>query len=200
MRRPVRSRPAAVALVVSLALGLGLGACGGDDDAAPFSGKVLQNPYDVPATELVDTDGDAYSLADSTDKRLTLVFFGYVNCVDVCPAVLTNLASAMTRLDDADRDAVDVVMVTSDPDRDTPEALRSYLDQFDDDFIGLTSDFDTIVEVGRALAVGIDRKDPGGHTTQVMGVDPTDQAPVYWDATTSPSQYAADIHSLLEES
>lgn len=185
-------------MAAGLASAVLLAGCGGDEQA-PFSGTVLDNPYTVPTTELVDTAGEPFSLADDTDKRLTMVFFGYVNCVDICPAVLSNLASAMTRLDDADRDQVEVVMVTSDPDTDTPESLRAYLDRFDTSFVGLDSDFDTIRTVGRELAVGIDEKDPGGHTTQVMGVDSGDESPVYWSADTSPSEFANDIHTLLED-
>ena len=143
-RRPARLARLAAAGLASAVL---LAGCGGDEQA-PFSGTVLDNPYTVPTTELVDTGGDPFSLADDTDKRLTMVFFGYVNCVDICPAVLTNLASAMTRLDDDDRDQVEVVMVTSDPDTDTPESLRAYLDRFDTSFVGLDSDFETIRTVG----------------------------------------------------
>lgn len=169
----------------------------GDDDPAPFSGTVLEAPYQVPDIDLTDTDGEPFSLAADTDERLTLVFFGYVNCPDICPAVLNHLASALTRLDDADREDVQVVFVTSDPERDTPEAIRTYLDRYDESFVGLTSDLDTIVEVGRDLAVGIDRQDPGGHTTTIIGIDSGDEAPVFWRQDTSPKQYADDIHTLL---
>lgn len=188
-------------VVASLSAALVLAVTGcGDDEVVPFAGTVLDNPYDVPSTPLVDTDGQPFSLADDTDKPLTMVFFGYVNCVDVCPAVLTNLASALTRLDDSDREKVDVVLVTSDPVNDTPESLRTYLDQFDTSFIGLDGEFDTVADIGRAVAVGIDRADPGGHTTQVLAVDPGDESPVYWGQDTSPSQYADDIHTLLKDS
>ena len=138
-----------------------LGACGSDPDA-PFAGTPLDPVYTVPDVDLVDTEGDDFSLATDTDKRLTLVFFGYTRCEDICPAVLSNLASALVRLDESQRDDVDVVMVTSDPDYDTPERIRDYLDGFDTTFIGATSDFVTVVEVGRSPAVGIDR---GGRAT-----------------------------------
>jgi protein SCO1/2 len=189
----VRRAVAAVLLVVTAAVAAGCG----DDEAKPFSGTVLDRPYQVPDVDLTDTDGEPFSLAADTDERLTLVFFGYVNCPDICPAVLNNLASALTRLDDADRDDVQVVFVTSDPRRDTPEAIRSYLDRYDESFIGLTSDLDTIVTVGQDLAVGIDERDPGGHTTTIVGIDSGDEAPVFWRQDTSPSQYANDIHTLL---
>ena len=188
------------ALVSLTALGaLVLGACGGGE-TQPFAGTTLDPVYAVPDIDLTDTDGNDFSLAADTDKRLTMVFFGYTRCEDVCPAVLSHLASALTRLDEGDRSQVDVVMVTSDPDHDTEEVIRDYLDAYDTSFIGARSDFDTIVEVGRALAVGIDRDDPGGHTTQIMGVDAADEAPVYWGQETTPAQFASDIHTLLEGS
>jgi protein SCO1/2 len=175
-----------------------LSACGGDADAQ-FNGKVLDNPYDVPDIALTDTEGQPFSLAGDTDKRLTLVFFGYTHCPDICHTVMGALASAMTRLDESERDQVDVVFVTTDPARDTQEVLRNYLDRLDPAFLGLTGDMDTIVEVGDALAVGVDPSDPGAHTTATMAIDSDDTSPVYWGEETSAAQFAADIHSLLED-
>ena len=174
-------------------------ACGSDGDDPEFHGKVLDNPYQVPDTPLTDTEGEPFSLAADTDKRLTLVFFGYTNCPDICPTVMGNIAVAMTRLDAADREQVDVVFVTTDPARDSEQVLRDYLDHLDSTFIGLTGDLDTIADVGDALAIGVDKVDPGGHTTATMAVDIADESPVYWDQETSAAQFASDIHSLLEE-
>jgi protein SCO1 len=170
-----------------------------DEPDEKFYGKVLDNPYQVPETTLTDTEGKPFSLAGDTDKRLTLVFFGFTNCPDICHTVMGALASAMTRLDDADREQVDVVFVTTDPARDTEQVLRDYLDHLDPSFIGLTGEVDTIVEVGKALAIGVDTQDPGGHTTTTMAIDSGDESPVYWGEETSAAQYASDIHSLLEE-
>jgi protein SCO1/2 len=170
-----------------------------DEPDEKFYGKVLDNPYQVPETTLTDTEGKPFSLAGDTDKRLTLVFFGFTNCPDICHTVMGALASAMTRLDDADREEVDVVFVTTDPARDTQQVLRDYLDHLDPSFIGLTGELDTIVEVGEALAIGVDTQDPGGHTTTTMAIDSGDESPVYWGEETSAAQYASDIHSLLEE-
>ncbi len=179
---------------------LTLSACGGSGDAQPFAGTALQVPYEVPDVALTDTDGEPFSLAADTDKRLTLVFFGYTRCVDICPAVLSHLASALTRLDESDRDEVEVVMVSSDPTHDTPEILRRYLDGFDKSFIGLTGDWDAVLAAADSLKAGIDQTDPGGHTTLIMGVDSADEAPVYWGQDTTPAQFAADIQTLLEDS
>jgi protein SCO1/2 len=116
---------------------------------------------------------------------------------------MNNLASAMTRLDDRDRDQVDVVFVTTDPERDTPEVLRRYLDHIDKGFIGVTGPIDQIADVGRSIAVGMGEKLPTGgydvdaHSTQVTGIDSDDEAPIYWGQSTSSKQFADDIHTLL---
>ena len=191
--------------VVLLPAALLLTACGGDDDA-PLTGAVLDQPYVVPATPLTDTDGASYSLADDTDKRLTLVFFGYTHCPDVCQVVLSTLASAMTRLDEADHEQVDVVFVTTDPERDTEKVLRNYLDRFDPTFIGLTGPLDSIIDVGKGMAVAVEQGHqlPSGgydvtHGTSVLAIDGGDEVPILWTQGTSATQFASDVHQLLEE-
>ena len=194
-------RALAVALLPAALL---LTACGGDDDA-PLTGAVLDQPYVVPATPLTDTDGASYSLADDTDKRLTLVFFGYTHCPDVCQVVLSTLASAMTRLDEADHEQVDVVFVTTDPERDTEKVLRNYLDRFDPTFIGLTGPLDSIIDVGKEMAVAVEQGHqlPSGgyditHGTSVLAIDGGDEVPILWTQGTSATQFASDVHQLLE--
>jgi protein SCO1 len=194
-------RALAVALLPAALL---LTACGGDDDA-PLSGAVLDQPYVVPETPLTDTDGASYSLTDDTDKRLTLVFFGYTHCPDVCTVVLSTLASARTRLDEADHEQVDVVFVTTDPERDTEKVLRNYLDRFDPTFIGLTGPLDSIIDVGAQMAVSVEQghKLPSGgyditHGTSVLAIDNSDEVPILWTQGTSATQFASDVHQLLE--
>jgi protein SCO1/2 len=181
-----------------------LGACGGGD--AQLAGAVLDQPYVVPVTPLTDTDGASYSLADDTDRRLTLVFFGYTNCPDICQVVMSTLASAMTRLDDADRDQVDVVFVTTDPARDDETVLRDYLDRFDPTFLGLTGPLESIIEIGKDLRIAIEQgeKLPSGgydvtHGTAVLGIDGSDEVPIVWTQGTSATEFADDVHDLLDD-
>ena len=184
-------------------------ACTADASQEPFTGRVLDTPLPAPQTVLVNTDNEPYSLATDTDKRLTLVFFGYSNCPDICQTVMGSLSTGLNRLDPDDRDQVDLVFVTTDPSRDTPEALRDYLDRFDESgsFIGLTGDLDDIVAAGKPLAAYVDEGerlpsggyDLGGHTSAVYAIDGTDTAPVIWRDDTSPAQYAADLTTLLEK-
>ncbi|WP_292671528.1 SCO family protein [Nocardioides sp.] len=183
-----------------------LTACGGDDEqAASLTGSPVDPPFTVSSQELVDTDGEPYSLTSDTDERLTLVFFGYTNCPDICGRVLGNLSSALTRLSEEDRDQVEVVFVTTDPARDTGEVVRDYLDRFDPSFVGVTGELADIEQVAASVAVGMGEKLPSGgyevdaHTTTVTGIDVADEAPIFWSQETSPSEFAADIHALLEE-
>jgi len=90
----------------------------------------------VPDFQLVDTDAAPRRLSDYRGK-VTIVFFGFTHCPDVCPATLVKLALAMKELG-AFADRVQVLFVTLDPDRDTPAALKSYVAFFDPRFVGLT--------------------------------------------------------------
>ncbi|MGZ5403967.1 MAG: SCO family protein [Nocardioides sp.] len=189
------------ALVVTSVL---VGCGSGEPEEGDFNGSVLTEPYAVPDTDLTDTDGQPYSLAADTDKRLTLVFFGYTHCPDICQTVMANVAAGLTRLEDAQREQVDVVFVTTDPARDDEKALRAYLDQFDPGFRGLTGDLDTITSIGTTLGVAVEKgeKLPSGgyevvHGTQVIGVDSDDRAPIVWLQDTSAAEFAADVHLML---
>jgi protein SCO1/2 len=194
------------AAAVLLALLLPLAGCGSDEPAAGLHGNELDPPFAVSPTPLVDTAGEDYSLTTSTDKDLTLVFFGYTHCPDICQTVMTNLAVAMTRLDDADRDRVDVVFVTTDPARDTRSVLTRYLEHYDPRFIGLTGDLGTITAIAKPLGIGIThgQKLPSGgydvtHGSTITAIDADDDAPVYWSESTSSADFASDIHLLLNE-
>ncbi len=198
----VRAAAAAV-LALSLLAGCGADAASDDPDGG-YNGAVLDQQYVVPDTPLTDTDGAPYSLAADTEQPLTLVFFGYTNCPDICQVVMATIASALTRLDEADRDRVEVVFVTTDPARDDEAALRTYLDRFDPSFVGLTGDLQTIIDVADPLAVAVEQgeKLPSGgyevtHGTQVTGINAEDRVPIVWTQGTSASALADDIHRLL---
>jgi protein SCO1/2 len=199
-------RRSAAALVGALLAVLALAGCSGDSSASAGSlhGHRLDPPFPVSSTPLTDTSGKPFSLTRSTTDPLTLVFFGYSHCPDICQTVMANLASAMTRLDAQDRERVQVVFVTTDPARDTRSALKAYLAHFDPSFVGLTGDIETIISVAKPLGVGITegQKLPSGgyditHGTTITGIDGADQGYVYWNETTSSADFASDIHTLL---
>lgn len=199
-------------LAALLATVLLLGGCGsaGDvvvpDDGDGLHGARLDQPYDVPEATLTATDGSPYSLAGDTDRPLTMVFFGYTSCPDVCTAVMSSLAAAVNRLEDERREQVDVVFVTTDPAVDDEEKVRRYVGRFDPDFVGLTGDLDTIVANARSLAVAVEKGEKlasGGyavaHGAQVIGIGADDLAHVVWTENTSAADFADDISTLLDE-
>ncbi len=164
--RCARRRPRATALVLGLtAVGLCLGACAGPsagsngnatvsqvggppETSATYPGALLfPKAYPKPDVTLTDTSGAPYNLTTDTQGRLTLVYFGYTHCPDLCPLNMYTAATAIGDLPASDRARVTVVFVTTDPDRDTPSVIRTWLNHFDDEFVGLTG---TITQIRQA--------------------------------------------------
>lgn len=175
-------------------------------DADGLHGIVLPQPHHVPEARLADTSGRPFRLATDAKKPLTLVFFGYTNCPDICQVVMAGIASALVRLDDGQRAQVAMVFVTTDPARDTTRRLRSYLDRFNPSFEGATGDLDAIVRVAHAFDVPIEKGErlPSGgydvnHGTQVTGVLPDGRAPFVWTQGTAPGELADDIAKILDD-
>ncbi|MDQ6641218.1 MAG: SCO family protein [Actinomycetota bacterium] len=175
-------------------------------DGDGYAGALLTRPYVVPEISLTSTHGPPFSLTRDTAGRLTVVFFGYTRCPDVCQVVMGTIASAYARLDKAAKAKVQVAFVTTDPGRDTPTVLRAYLDRLNPAFVGLTGKISDIVAAGKPLGVFIQQghKLPSGgydvsHTTSVIAIGSRGKAPLVWSATTSPDQMATDIDKLLKK-
>ncbi|MDN4163146.1 SCO family protein [Nocardioides abyssi] len=200
-----RSARLRTALASTLAAGLLLAGCGGESGDGEVTGSVVDPPFEVAATPLTDTEGKPFSLADDTDARLTLVFFGYTQCPDICPMVMQTLTSGLTKLSDEEREQVDVVFVTTDPATDTRAVLRDYLDRFDPSYVGVRGDLDTTATVAESVGVFVadgeelasGGYDLGSHGTYVIAVDGNDRAPMFWRQDTSADEFRSDISSLL---
>jgi len=120
-----------------------------DPDALALKGTIPIQPLPKVSFTLTDTRGRPYDFRAETDGHITLLFFGYTYCPDVCPVHMATLASAMEELDPQVRRDIRVVFVSVDPDRDTPERLREWLSSFDSSFVGLRG---TVQQVSEALA------------------------------------------------
>lgn len=105
---------------------------------AGFSGSLVDPPLAKPDTTFTDFNGDPFPFAEKTAGELTLLFYGYTSCPDVCPIYLNTLARARDALGGGPGSRVQVLFVGVDTKRDTPEKLRSYLGAIDETFIGLT--------------------------------------------------------------
>ncbi|WP_306369638.1 SCO family protein [Nocardiopsis sp. CC223A] len=113
------------------------------------------DPMAASDVELATVDGTPWGFTDVADDRLTLLFFGYTSCPDVCPMTMAEIDLALDRAQGA-AGSYDVVMVSTDPGRDTDEQLRSWLDRFDPAFQGVRGDIDATVEAARDYGIPID--------------------------------------------
>ena len=119
----------------TVALGLVLAALGG---AQQYRGGLVSPPLPKPSFTLVDTSGVPFDFRAKTQGYVTLLFFGYTFCPDMCPMQMSTIAQALKALPADQANRFKVVFVTTDPDRDTRQVLRAWLDHFDKRFIGLT--------------------------------------------------------------
>jgi protein SCO1 len=169
---------------------------------APFRGAEPAAPLAMPNVTLQTTDGKPFNLVTDTTHPVTLVFFGYTNCPDVCPLVMSDLTLAYAELPSDVRDQTQVLFVTTDPVRDTGSVLRSYLDRYNPAFVGLTGRLRRITAAAADMGVAITGRKalPNGgydvgHGAQVIGFA-HETAPVIWTPGTPIADIVADIETL----
>jgi len=105
---------------------------------ASFRGTTFGEPYPIAQEiELTRGNGSSFRLSETRGK-IVLLFFGYTSCPDVCPTTLAELKLALEKLGEEKAKQVQVLFVTVDPERDTPERIQEYVDHFNKDFIGLS--------------------------------------------------------------
>ena len=114
------------------------------------AGTALANAIGGPF-HLIDQNGKAVSDADLKGKW-HLVFFGYTHCPDTCPTALNEISLALDQLG-VKRDEVEIVFITVDPERDTPEVMKSYVQSFDVPIIALTGSADAVAQAAKAYRV-----------------------------------------------
>ncbi len=185
-----------------------------------FHGTLLDPPPGRPQLTLRDTDNREFSLTDRPEDEVTVVFFGYTHCPDVCPTTMADLAAARQQLPAEMRQHVTVAFITEDPQRDTPEALRQWLNQFDSTFLGLLGGNEAtraaLAELHLPQSTQIPQPDDavrhpdtgegsahdhGDYSVEHSGIvyafGPADTAIIYTGGT-SPRQYAEDFTRLAD--
>jgi protein SCO1/2 len=206
---------AAAALLA--AASLTLTACGGNgdsdkpvtmvsEDTTQQAATVLDKPFEKPDLVLTDTQGKQYDFREQTAGKPTLIYFGYTHCPDVCPLTMNNIAVAKKQLSQAEQQQLRVVFVSTDPERDTPDALRTWLKGIDPQIVGLTGDFATVQAGARTLGISIDppTKDKDGkivstHGTQVIAFSPkTDAGYVLYNKDAGVDDFTKDLPKIIK--
>ena len=113
---------------------------------------MLPQGRDMPDVTLTNQDGEAVSM-EQLEGRWNLLFFGYTFCPDICPATLAELRQLRGKLPEEVNQRLQPILVSVDPERDTPEQLKKYLDYFGAGFIGLTGPLDDIQTLANAAGV-----------------------------------------------
>ena len=188
-----------VFFLMLMAVGLLLGACGSQGPS--FRNTDVTGASYARDFSLTDQYGKHRTLADFRGKAV-IVFFGYTHCPDVCPTTLLELKQAVQQLgDDASR--VQLLFITLDPERDTPQMLAKYLPAFDPDFIGLYGDLDATAKVAKEFKVFY-QKVPGrtpdsytvDHTSGSYVFDPEGRLRLFVRPG-KPADLTADLRTLL---
>lgn len=151
---------------------------------------------------LVGHDGRPRTLADFRGK-LVVLFFGFTHCPDVCPTTLAEAAQALKALG-SDAARVQVLFVTVDPERDTPEVLAKYVPAFHPSFLGLTGDPAAIQKAAKEFKIFYDKrpgKNPGeysvDHSAQTYVLDAEGRLRLFIRHDRLAQDLAADLRTLL---
>jgi protein SCO1/2 len=169
-----------------------------------WRGIVLENSPPKPSFVLEAADGRPFDFRAETDGYTTFLFFGYTSCPDVCPVHMASLAAVRRDLPVELQRSMKVVFVTTDPERDTPERIHSWLANFDPDFVGLTGSkavVDSIqLSLGLPPSIYEDPDENGfyivGHASQVLAFSPDGSIRVIYPFGTRQSDWIHDIPKL----
>jgi protein SCO1/2 len=193
---------AASTLALALAPALLLGGCDKKPEHPPFKSVDITGADYGRKLELPDADGKLRNLAEFKGK-LTVVFFGYTQCPDVCPTTLTHLQE-VKKLLGKDGDKLQAVFVTVDPERDSAELLKAYVSAFDPSWLALRGTAEQIAVAAKEFKVFY-RKAPGktpesytvDHTAASYVFDISGKLRLYVRHSAQPAEIADDLKILL---
>lgn len=184
---------AMVLLVVLVGIALGYSWYNSNNPA--FTGSLISPAQAAADFSLTSQTGETVRLSDFLGKYV-LIFFGFTNCDSECPLTMGYLKQMRDRLGPL-ADQVQVILITSDPARDTPEVLGEYLNHFDPSFIGLTSTPETLQTVWSDYGVTV--MDNGEtHSSYLYMIDPQGNLIATYPLLHAVDGLTADLKNLIE--
>lgn len=190
-------------ILVIAALVLGGGAWWYTSNVENFKGRPLASPTPAPVFQLTDADGNLFRL-DEERGKVVLLFFGYTNCPDACPLTLRIFQNVANNLGDL-ADQVRLLFVTVDPERDTPERVRSYLARYGNRITGLVGSPEELEAVWEAYGIRAERVEmPDSalgysvlHTTYTFLIDQEGRLRLLYTPESTPDEIVHDIRQLI---
>jgi len=189
-----------IAFAASLLL---LCACSPAPEAPPFHATDISGSSFGKQLALSDHNGKRRTLADFRGK-IILLFFGYTQCPDICPTAMARFAQTMQKLG-ADAERVQVLFVSLDPERDTPEILAKYVPFFHPSFLGLTGTAAETDAVAKEFRVFYARRKADGalgytldHWAGAYALDGEGRLRLYLAPELSADDVAGDVRRLLK--
>lgn len=188
---------------VALASGALLSACSKGPAPAEFHSVDITGVDYATDFRLTDFNGQTRTLSDFAGQ-VVVIFFGYTQCPDVCPTTMMEMAQVKQALGD-EGDKMQVLFVSLDPERDTPDVLKAYMDAFDPEFVGLVPDSDKeLQELAKSFKIFYERVDgsaPGtytiDHTAASYVYDPKGRLRLFARYGASTQDLAEDFRQLL---
>ena len=138
---------------------------------------VLNTPRKFSDFDLIDHRGDAFTL-ERLKCQWSMIFFGFTNCPDVCPTTLATLNETYSKLKDSEKENLQVIMVSLDPERDTVDKLDQYMPYFNAEFVGVTGNKHFIKRFTTEINIAYNQVPLGGddytvdHSSQIVLVNP----------------------------
>lgn len=117
---------------------------------------IFEQPREIKSFSLLDQHGQP-ATKDILKNKISFVFFGFTHCPDVCPATLAELSRAYNELSEEHQQDVQIVLVSLDPARDTPEKLKTYVEYFHEDTLGLTGEFPSIMSLAKNVNIAFQK-------------------------------------------
>jgi protein SCO1/2 len=182
-------------LLISLSLlAFGLTACAPPKPA--FHNEVINPPVAAAEIKMTDHNGKDFQLSSERGKVI-LLYFGFVNCPDECPLTMAHIKQALETLGDQAQN-IQVVMVSTDPVRDTPEALGNFLGAFNSSFIGIPGTPEELAKVYKDYGVTV--LDGGEtHSSYTYVIDQNGNLRLTFSPDTQPDDITADLKILLTQ-
>jgi protein SCO1/2 len=176
----------------------------GPPDPSQFKGTMMPAAIPAPDFTFTNADGQEVRLSDYQDK-IVLLYFGYTFCPDVCPTSMSDLKLVQNKLDE-DGEKIQVIMITVDPDRDTPENITAFVEHFHPTFVGLSGTKEEIDAVAEDFGVFYEKHEGTAatgylidHTARIFVIEPDGAYRLSFGFGTPVEDIASDLRLLLKD-